>query len=280
MEWFHSGWMLLRECSRDGSSSAVYTSPAVPPENRGDSPVPLWCRGNTFEEEVEPPELPAKPSAGSPVLPCTSQISAFPDREVSSAWPRDIYSLVQGQGWAARRQLSLQGWFPLGATRHCILLPAPAPRPTCPRWIHPGGRDAERQCCKRGRTTWSRSWQPFLWFSLPVSELSPKACLLELPRQLSYHRPYVFLWALCFTWAFAMEGTVVTAELSGPDIQDGAWGPSEAPGVRSPAARLPQALGGRPKLQRFGPLLRLLTPLLLPELAQRASKRSLKKREQ
>lgn len=29
-----------------------------------------------------------------------------------------------------------------------------------------------------------------------------------------------------------MEGTVVTAELSGPDIQDGVWGPSEALGVK------------------------------------------------
>lgn len=204
IEWFHSGWMLLRECSRDASSSAVYTSPAVPPENRGDSPVPLWCRGNAFEEEVEPPELPAKPSAGSPVLPCASQISAFPDREVSSAWPWDIYSLWQGQGWAARRQLSLQGWFPLGATRHCILLPAPAPRPTCPpAWRVPGGSirvdgtqssSAVNEAVPHG----SRGWQPFAWFSLPVSELSPKACLLELPRQLSHHCPYVFLWVLCF----------------------------------------------------------------------------------
>jgi len=65
----------------------------MPPETKQDSPGPLWFRGNILQEEVEPPELLAKPSTGSPVLPQTSQISALPEYEVSSAWPWDIYSL-------------------------------------------------------------------------------------------------------------------------------------------------------------------------------------------
>lgn len=47
-----------------------------PPETRGDSPGPLQCRDNIFQEVVEPPKLPSKPSTGSSVLPHTSQISA------------------------------------------------------------------------------------------------------------------------------------------------------------------------------------------------------------
>jgi len=38
-----------------------------------------------------------------------------------------------------------------------------------------------------------------------------------------------FLRVPCFGWAFAMEAIIVTAELSSSDVQDGAWGPSEAP---------------------------------------------------
>lgn len=136
--------------------------------DQGDSPAPLWCRGNIFQEEVEPPELPSNSSTRSP---SSSHLSNFCSlrAEVSSTWPWDICSPWQGQGWATWRQLSLQGGLPLGAIWHCLLLLSPAPWPTCAaaqwsRWIQPAGWDAEDprtagrpQCCKWGCTTWSLS---------------------------------------------------------------------------------------------------------------------------
>lgn len=43
----------------------------------------------------------------------------------------NLQSLWRGQGWAACRQLSLQGGLPLASIWNSILLPAPTPRPAC-----------------------------------------------------------------------------------------------------------------------------------------------------
>lgn len=133
--------------SWDWSSCVEHMNHTRPPETGGDSPAPLQCRGNIFQEDVEPPQLPSKPGTGFSVLPHTFQISALPDCKDSS--PR-LWEIYWPQYWAACRQLSLQGGLPWHQcdTPNYSQLPHPNQHAlckcsVCPRWIWPAGWDTE-----------------------------------------------------------------------------------------------------------------------------------------
>lgn len=132
-ERFHSGWVLLRECSWDGSNSVVYVNHTMPPEIRWDDFVSGAER--TISRRRWNPQS---------YLPSPALALQFFLTPLKFLLFRIARSLLLGHGTSIQKPVtrsglgSVQAGLPPrrvlrgGQYLHCILLSAPAPWPTCP----------------------------------------------------------------------------------------------------------------------------------------------------